>query len=742
MKFKKGISVILALLMIVMNLTTLAVVSATAANVPTQYLISNCDTSWNVGPTDPTIKVEGTGSISYTLDGTLVFQNTMAPINVALSESDAAVSFWMYVSDASSVNLAVVNLCSSGKPDVDEYQWVYEPSGWYYDASVPKLQTGWNHIVIPFAAAMKIGSPNKGALNFVRAYVVTSGTAKTFAVDDIRVVDFKKTIKSVSSPDISITTGTGFADAVDQVTVDATTYSGEIVKGLPVSWSRKGFQSAISVGCQISGTIPAGVAEKYGVINSGISAVANVSVNSSAVATSKYTISNCDTNDFVGTPLTLDSSNKVEGTGSVTGTQNGAGLIIFQKSFAAVNAGITDANGALDIWIYIENVDKTVTTQIELNSGLGGPDDPNEYHWDGVDLINLTKGWNRLILKLNQATKLGTVDINSLTFFRYYTIFGASNVSNTVKIDSVRLIDWTSLSSDTQGVVVSNCDSSAAGTGWDAAYWSQGFCKEGTGAFQVSDNSVFVASRHFPTSLNTGATEADGALSMWVYVNKTLINDGNSAIELTSSGKPDVDEYQWNLAALGIKVGWNYLTLYFNEATKNGNPNLSAINFFRVYDVGATKSTFIFDDIRVISGNSVKPLSMKGYKVSGAEVSNIAPNTTETDFRSLLTLRSGTTVDFANLSSGKVGTGTTIDVKVSGTLVNTYTAIVYGDVNGDGDIAVADLVAIKSHLLNAEKLTLDKFTAGDISKKGSITISDLLAVKKSLLGISNISQFP
>lgn len=747
MKFKKGIIGILTMALIMMSISSVPFFTVSAATAATQYLVSNCDTSWDVGPTDPAYKVEGTGSIAYNTTGptTLVFQDAFSPINVSLSEADAGVSFWFYVSDPTGITLSVFNLTSSGGPDSAQYQWTYEPTGWYYDydASVPTLVAGWNHIVMPFSEASKVGTPNLNALNFVRAYLQFGATTKTFAVDDVRIVDYKKTIKSVTQPTVNTTTGTGFADAMNQVTVDAVTYGGSTIKSIPVNWNKKNYQSSITGGCTVTGTFPASVMDKYGIIDTNVPITASVNVNSSSVATTKYLISNCDTAAFVGTTSTLDTQNKVEGTGSVTATQAGAGMIIMQKSFTAVNPGITDSNGALDIWIYIENVDKTVTTQIELSSNPAG-EDTKEYHWDGVDNINLNKGWNRLILKLNQiGTKIGAVDITSISYFRFYTIFGSNNVTNTIKIDSVKLIDWTELNFNALGTVVSNCDSSAAVTGWEAPFYVQnGLYKEGTGAFQLSANSTFVAGRHFPTPLNTGATETDGALSMWVYSSKTLINDGASAIELTSGGTFDLDEYQWDMPALNLKIGWNYLTLYFSDAIKKGNPNLSAINYFRIYDVGATNNTFFLDDIRVVSGESTNAVNFVGYKTYGDEITNIFPNTTEADFRANLKPASGTTLNFANLAAGKVGTGTTIDVTVAGNVIKTYKAIIYGDANGDSLIDLNDLVTVKQHILKINTLTLDNFAAADALNSGDISISDLLAIKKSIIGISDISQSP
>lgn len=89
--------------------------------------------------------------------------------------------------------------------------------------------------------------------------------------------------------------------------------------------------------------------------------------------------------------------------------------------------------------------------------------------------------------------------------------------------------------------------------------------------------------------------------------------------------------------------------------------------------------------------------------------------------------------------SAHLGTGTTITVTTTG-IQNTYTAVIYGDVDGNGLIDITDLAAMKTHLLKSTPLEGVYLTAGDIFNKGKITISDLMAVKKQILGLYSISQ--
>ncbi len=77
---------------------------------------------------------------------------------------------------------------------------------------------------------------------------------------------------------------------------------------------------------------------------------------------------------------------------------------------------------------------------------------------------------------------------------------------------------------------------------------------------------------------------------------------------------------------------------------------------------------------------------------------------------------------------------------VSGTETLTYTVIIYGDTNGDGNISAIDLLQIQKDILGYTKLSGIYKDAADTNKDGKISAVDLLQVQKSILGYGTIPQ--
>lgn len=57
-----------------------------------------------------------------------------------------------------------------------------------------------------------------------------------------------------------------------------------------------------------------------------------------------------------------------------------------------------------------------------------------------------------------------------------------------------------------------------------------------------------------------------------------------------------------------------------------------------------------------------------------------------------------------------------------------------GDVNGDDNIDVLDMMAIRRHILNARVITGDTVTIADVNKDGTIDVLDMMAIRRHILG--------
>ena len=85
-------------------------------------------------------------------------------------------------------------------------------------------------------------------------------------------------------------------------------------------------------------------------------------------------------------------------------------------------------------------------------------------------------------------------------------------------------------------------------------------------------------------------------------------------------------------------------------------------------------------------------------------------------------------------AAASVGTGMTVKLLDGDTVKDSVTVIVTGDTNGDGDISITDMVAIKSDILNKDKLSGVYAVAADTNGDGKLSVTDFLQVKAHILG--------
>lgn len=89
----------------------------------------------------------------------------------------------------------------------------------------------------------------------------------------------------------------------------------------------------------------------------------------------------------------------------------------------------------------------------------------------------------------------------------------------------------------------------------------------------------------------------------------------------------------------------------------------------------------------------------------------------------------------ANSSGYTNGTGATVNVKnTSGTVVDTYTVIIFGDVNGDGDVTATDAAVLEVATVGGTIEGVANSFAADINGDGGVTPTDAATIKVATVG--------
>lgn len=116
----------------------------------------------------------------------------------------------------------------------------------------------------------------------------------------------------------------------------------------------------------------------------------------------------------------------------------------------------------------------------------------------------------------------------------------------------------------------------------------------------------------------------------------------------------------------------------------------------------------------------------------GTSVSTLRSGIPEKDFISVY--------NGGNIANGNthVRTGMTVALLDGDVMKAALTAVVTGDISGDGKLTATDLLAAKAHLLKKSALTDAAAQAADCNADGSITLTDFLLLKAHLLGKSTI----
>ncbi len=165
-------------------------------------------------------------------------------------------------------------------------------------------------------------------------------------------------------------------------------------------------------------------------------------------------------------------------------------------------------------------------------------------------------------------------------------------------------------------------------------------------------------------------------------------------------------------------------------------------------DVTVTSTSSRTNTYRIIiyrngSGGADISFNKDAYYFSGTYMSGVLAGTSATAVKTNLEVKNATAIILnASLeeNTGTVCTGDIVHIiKTDGSIYESYSVAVKGDINGDGKISLIDLARIQRHLLAIEQLEGVYSVAADISGDGKISLIDLAKVQRHLLSIESIN---
>ncbi len=352
---------------------------------------------------------QGTGCLEFSGGGDQVseFEKVFTtPYNSGLTDYDAVLQFWYYISDASlSGNGLKIFLGSAGATGDDAYNWVEN-----------ELTTGWNLVTLHVSEANVEGMPDLNAIDWFAISNEKTGEV-TCRLDEIQVFDKNS---GSTKYDLVVNNGSGsgryVADAIVEIVADeapdGNSFSEwKVLAGNPLIKDAKAMRTEIRV------------------LNS------NVEISAEYKMFGAY-LDDCDDLDGWGSsgPLALNTANQQEGSGCIE--FSGDNTDEFKKAFETpYNSGVSSGSGRLEFWYYVSDVSLMGSNnQVEL--GSAGRPDYNEYHWKLNGLIN---GWNFISVKFSEANITREApDLGAINWFRIYNF---KSGSATTRIDAIEIVD-------------------------------------------------------------------------------------------------------------------------------------------------------------------------------------------------------------------------------------------------------------------------------------------------------------
>jgi len=305
-----------------------------------------------------------------------------------------------------------------------------------------------------------------------------------------------------------------------------------------------------------------------------------------------------DKTPWSGVNVVPETENIKEGTGAMrsslaAGADGENTYVLMQRNFKEpLDLSMYEDDGVVSAWVYVDDVDLFK--------------DPGQWEWTSSGTCDIEEssinlqtfyfetGWNYLMFPIDDF-ELHDADWTRINFIR---IFKFSAGPNYWIVDDIRI----GLRSDYGMGKVKLKDTATMFETFDEGFENidDFYNIEGTGCATAStEGDLMQISRVYETPIDISRIKDFGFVYVWIYVeNGAAITDGQ--LELTSSGKPDVEELSWTFpAAFEFKDGWNELLL---EVDPNTECNLAAVNFMRLYLFTSEPNTMKIDKLMVGEG--------------------------------------------------------------------------------------------------------------------------------------------
>lgn len=317
-----------------------------------------------------------------------------------------------------------------------------------------------------------------------------------------------------------------------------------------------------------------------------------------------------------------------------------------------------------------------------------------------------------------------------------------------------------------------------------ASFISSGYVNKGQFTsylqkFNVNPESAYSLHTHqYMTNIMAPFSEASTTYQSYIemeLLNEPLIftipifKDMPSKTELPNSGNPNNYLSYLKINDKKLESFSNELenyTLYVSPLTKSIKISSKAINSkTKINGLGEIqiKENDFIHKITVVAENEAKrefnlniivtdenPISVDdivaniGVKYNNGYISGINLNTDVSAIKKNVEKINAFAKVKVTDSNGKdkenktFSTGDKI-VITSGEETKTYTIVIYGDTNNDGEITITDLLRVQKHILGI-RLSGAYYEAADVNKDSTVDIVDLLIVQKHLLKEKEIKQ--